>query len=487
MPTVKTSTTSDKQAQKPIEVLIVDDVDILRIGLRLTLDSSPFFKVVGECAEGESAVAMTRRLNPDIVLMDVGMSATDGIPKMGGIEATAQIKEHVPKSHVIMFTSHNDDDEILAALGAGADGYCLKDLSSTELQEAMRAVANGQRWIDPRITQQFRNFVRQSRRILRDRSRPLQFSPHKMDKQALSAQRILASMPAVLRTEGAFAGRYQIEEVIGHGGTGVVYRAIHTFLERTVAIKVLDAEASADLKVIAQFKKESQALSSVKHRNVISVYDFGVTETGQPFLVMDYVNGPSLDTFFEQKETVDMRRYIDIFVQVCDGLSATHALSLIHCDLKPNNIMLEKDRAGRDQVKIVDFGLAKVIPKTTSVQTKVTDSFEITGSPLYMSPEQCSGSTLDARSDIYSLGCIMYEAFTGKPVFDGTSPYKIFSQHLTETPQPFSSAQPERHIPEEIESIVFRALKKEPSERYQTPLLLKHHLIQSKIRLCHQL
>lgn len=518
----------------------MDDVDIVRLGLKVALIDSPEFIVVGECADGESAVSMAGRLNPDIVLMDIGM------PKMDGIQATIQIKEHVPKSQVIMFTSHDDDDEILAAFGAGADGYCLKDLSSENLRLALSTVFSGQRWIDPRLTRrvvELTGWNRQDSKQERQRLLDLEFKIFRLMQQGADINSIaeqtrlsvdqlekvigrvmeklletvgmhrpaeptkspafpgfvpeptqsgnspdgqtsLTRTPAILRTEGAFAGRYHIDSVIGRGGMGIVYKAMHLHMGRTVALKVLYPESASDLKAVAQFKKESQAASALRHHNIVSVYDFGVSDEGQPFLVMDYVNGVSLDKLLEHKP-MELRKSIDVFLQVCDGLSVTHAHGLVHCDLKPSNIMVETQRNGKDLVKIVDFGLAKSVPKNWSIQSKLTDSFEIVGSPLYMSPEQCSCSTLDARSDIYSLGCIMYEAFSGIQIFDGTTPHKIFSQHLTDEPRPFAVVQPKRQIPVELEKVVFKTLKKNPAHRYQSALELKHGLLQvrSKLRI----
>lgn len=520
--------------RNPVTVLIVEDIDIVRLGLKTALIGSPEFAVVGECGDGENAVIMACRLNPDLVLMDIGM------PKMDGIQATIQIKEQTPKTKVIMFTSHEDDDEILAALGAGADGYCLKDMSFHDLRFALSTVVSGQRWIDSRLTRKVVELTgwkgqdsKQERQRLLDLelkifrlmqkgvdirtiadeidlsveqvekvigrvmeklldtvgmhqtaepTKPPAFPGFAPEPQAGNSETSNRRMPAILRTEGAFAGRYHIDSVIGRGGMGIVYKATHLLMGRTVALKVLYPESASDLKAIAQFKKESQAASALRHQNIVSVYDFGVSDEGQPFLVMDYVNGVSLDKVLEHKN-LELNRSIDIFLQVCDGLSVTHAQGLVHCDLKPSNIMIESNANGKDLVKIVDFGLAKSVPKNRSIQSKLTDSFEIVGSPLYMSPEQCSCSALDARSDIYSLGCIMYEAFCGQQIFDGKTPHKIFSQHLTDEPRPFAVVQPKRRIPLELESVVFKALKKDPYERYQSVLELKHDLRQVRAKL----
>ena len=477
---------------KSIDILIVDDIDIVRLGLKLALTNSPIYRVVGECSDGQSAVAMADRFHPDVVLMDIGM------PKMDGIEAAAQIKKQAPKSRVIMFTSHDDDTEILAAFGAGADGYCIKDLSSSDLRMAIGRVFEGERWIDPRLVKQLAALTGKNQRQAQEQRNKftadqapapnsgkfLEPSASIAVAEASQSEQLRTSIsssttPAILKAEGVFAGRYRIEKVIGSGGMGMVYKAMHVFLERNVAIKVLHPESALDLKTIAQFKRESQAASALKHPNIVTVYDFAVTDLGEPFLVMDYVDGISLDKLFERTNFHEKKRYLDIFMQVCDGLAVTHAHGLVHCDLKPSNIMIEIDASGSDCVRIVDFGLAKAIPKAPTVQSKLTDSFEITGSPLYMSPEQCSSSCLDARSDIYSLGCIMYEAFTGKPVFNGKSAYKVFSQHLSEQPLPFAAILPAEQNLSALETIVFKTLKKRPEERYQSILELQQDLIKA--------
>jgi DNA-binding NarL/FixJ family response regulator len=543
MTSAKSIKRQPEKVTESVSILIADDADIVRTALKASLSNLCNCSVLCECVDGLAAVAMACRLSPDIILMDIGL------PKLDGIAAATQIKQLVPKSRLIMLTSRDDDEEILSAFGAGVDGYCLKDLPDEELGFAINKVLEGQLWIDSRLSQRMVELTTRAKRtskevpqshldlevkILRliqqgvpseeiaqrtgrNTSQVMDIVGHLADKllasrmsqqsrqmsktQALSQSGRLdpeckteafsrsgqanKSLPAILSTEETFAGRYQLHGIIGQGGTGVVYKAMHVFMKRLVAIKVLSPESASDLKLIAEFKKESQAVSTLKHHNIITIYDFGVTETGQPFLVMDYVDGPSLESLFEKKEDTDQQRYIEIFLQICDGLVITHSHGFIHCDLKPSNILLERSIAGSELVKIVDFGLAKALPKNPSVQSRLTDSFEVAGSPLYMSPEQCSGSILDARSDIYSLGCIMYEAFTAHPVFDGITPFKVFSQHLSAAPKPFAEVQSKIYIPSEIEAIVFKALAKNPELRHQSVLELKQELLQIQNCISH--
>ncbi|PWU01667.1 MAG: hypothetical protein C5B53_02540 [Candidatus Melainabacteria bacterium] len=538
----KESSQAKGQSAKPIKLLIVDGLDIIRLGLRAALDLQPNFQVVADCADGDTAIKLAARYNPDLVIMDMDL------PVLDGITATTQIKHQAPKTLVVIWTKHDDSDLVLAALGAGADGYCLKDLSSTELAEAMQSIMAGNRWIDTRVTPKLSQLTGSWQKKLEEapqqqvevelkilqlieqgasskdvaknllltdqevteiiermvnkllvsgefqssqRFANLRRVPDANGETALTegsdqesnAKQALRVIPAILKTENAFAGRYKLISVLGVGGMGMVYKAMHLHMERTVAIKVLHPESAADPKVIARLKRESKAISALRHPNIVSVHDFGVTDSGQPYLVMDYVEGPSLENIFLQGIKVAPERYAEIFMQVCDGLTAIHAKGLVHCDLKPSNIMLQDDGSGRDQVKILDFGLVKFLPQGTSIDLRSTDSFEVTGSPLYMSPEQCNGSTLDPRSDIYSLGCIMYEAFTGKPVFDGTTPYKVFSQHFRELPKPFIVVQPPQPIEDRFERLVFKALEKEPESRFNTAQELKEELLNSCVEL----
>jgi DNA-binding NarL/FixJ family response regulator len=531
--------TKDAHNREPLKLLIVDGLDIMRFGLNVAFSSLPNFKVLGDCADGESAVKFVTRLHPDIVIIDIDL------PILDGISACMQIKTQSPKTLVIISTAQDDSDLVLASLGAGADAYCLKDLSSQKLAEAIYSVLEGHRWIDGRVTPKLSQLTGSWQRkleteplkqievelkilqlieqgvnskqigerlklidsevtkIIERMVNKLLVSGEFQTSQRLSNLRkvslsdshdqpavvapeanqgnkqLIEAVPAILRTENAFAGRYKLLSVLGIGGMGIVYKAMHLHMERTVAVKVLHPESATDPKVIARLKRESKAISALKHPNIVAVHDFGVTDGGQPYLVMDYVEGASLDSLFEQGIPVPPERYAEIFIQVCDGLAATHAKGLVHCDLKPSNIMLQDDGNGKDQVKILDFGLVRFLPQGTSNDLRSTDSFEVTGSPLYMSPEQCNGSTLDPRSDIYSLGCIMYEAFTGKPVFDGTTPYKVFSQHFREQPKPFTVVQPVKPVKDKFEAIVFKALEKDPENRFSSAVELREDLLRA--------
>ncbi|HEY9871187.1 MAG TPA: serine/threonine-protein kinase [Candidatus Obscuribacterales bacterium] len=271
-----------------------------------------------------------------------------------------------------------------------------------------------------------------------------------------------------------FADRYQIVALIGEGGFGVVYKARHTLIGRTVAIKVLH-ERAADDASLRRFRLEAQAAAGLTHPNIVAVYDFGAEDASQLYLIMDYVEGTSLAELLYAEGHLEVLRALNIFIQTCEALEHAHRRGIIHRDLKPSNIMLARDETEGDFVKIVDFGLAKLIVGDGQSE-KLTQTGELLGTPLYMSPEQCRGDALDARSDIYSLGCIMYEALSGRLPICGKNTLSTLYQHISCDPLPFASAAPEIRVPQPLERIVFKALHKNPAARYQSMAELAREL-----------
>jgi serine/threonine protein kinase len=266
------------------------------------------------------------------------------------------------------------------------------------------------------------------------------------------------------------AERYRILELLGRGGMGVVYKARHELMERTVAIKLLLPQLISDESAAARFQREARASSKINHANIIALHDFGRTEDGVPYIVMDYIEGESLADILKREKQLGTSRTAHIFSQVCDALQHAHDLGIIHRDLKPGNIMIVQNEDERDIVKVVDFGIAKMYESDeggNDVQ-KLTTTGELFGSPVYMSPEQCGGYELDARSDIYSLGCVIYETLTGKLPCVGKTVLETISKQLASPPATFSEARPDLYIPEWVELIVMRALQKDRAKRQQT-------------------
>jgi serine/threonine protein kinase len=264
-----------------------------------------------------------------------------------------------------------------------------------------------------------------------------------------------------------FAERYQIESLLGFGGMSVVYKAKHRLMDRTVAIKMLHANIKNDRVSLERFRLEAQAASSLNHQNIITVYDFGVTPQGDAFFVMDFLDGESLADLLERKGRLPWERSFSIFKQICDGLGAAHRKSIVHRDLKPANVVLIKDE-GTEIVKLVDFGIAKLLPGSGKQQMQLTKTGEVFGSPIYMSPEQCLGKDLDNRSDLYALGCLMYETLTGEPPLLGETFLETLNKHVGEMPRAIAETVPDAKVPAELEQIIFKCMAKDPKDRFQS-------------------
>jgi eukaryotic-like serine/threonine-protein kinase len=260
--------------------------------------------------------------------------------------------------------------------------------------------------------------------------------------------------------------RYLILDIIGGGGMGVVYRARHQLMKRIVAIKMLHKNLVSTGDALRRFQLEAQASSCLSLPNILTVYDFGVSPDGQPYMVMDYLDGYSLADLLENEGHLSVERTLNIFVQACAALSHAHEKGVLHRDIKPSNIMLVKFEEERDFVKIVDFGIAKLMSQNDS--TQLTKTGEVFGSPLYMSPEQCRGKALDVRSDIYSMGCVLYKTLSGAPIFVGEELIELIFKQMSETPLPFKTVCPQFKIPAELEEIVLKAVAKDPEHRFQT-------------------
>jgi len=270
--------------------------------------------------------------------------------------------------------------------------------------------------------------------------------------------------------------RYLLKSIIGTGGMSAVYKATDIYLKKDIALKMLLPHTMHFPLSLQRFQQEAQAASGLAHANVVTVYSFGVAEdTGRPYLAMDYLEGDSLSTFIGETRTIPVDRAIHIFIQVADALGHAHEKGVIHRDLKPSNVILVHNGNDPDFVKIVDFGIAKLLNQEGSDAVRLTQTGEIFGSPMYMSPEQCRGDKLDARADIYSLGCLMYEALVGDPPHGGSNSLEILYKHINVVPLPMSEAP--FPVPHRLEKIIFKTLAKEPAERYQTMEALRHELI----------
>lgn len=274
----------------------------------------------------------------------------------------------------------------------------------------------------------------------------------------------------LLRSEHPLVGkviadRYQLVECIGSGGWSAVFRAQHVSLGREYAIKVLHPHLANDADNLRRFQQEAEAASKLNHVNVATVYDYGLLNNGQPYLVMDYLRGKTLRALLDDNGgKLSWARARNIFLQTCDGLQAAHNSNLIHRDIKPANIMVI-DTAPGEVVKILDFGLAKLVAE--SKDASLTSTGQTIGTPAYMSPEQCMGKAVDHRSDIYSLACVMYETLSGICPFACDSFMEAMNKHLSYTPPSLSVVSPATDAPQRVSLLIDKALSRQEENRQQ--------------------
>jgi eukaryotic-like serine/threonine-protein kinase len=264
------------------------------------------------------------------------------------------------------------------------------------------------------------------------------------------------------------AGRYRLDEVLGRGGMSTVYRGTDLELDRTVAVKVaLDPLVEQSPVYLARFTREAQATAAIDHPGVVTVYDAGADGPTR-FIVMEFVPGKSLADILREHSPLEPARAADIAAQTADALSAAHARGIIHRDIKPGNIMVTPDGS----VKVLDFGIARAVDSGTLTQTAT-----VLGTSAYMAPEQALGQPADARSDIYSLGCVLYEMLTGKPPFIADVAAAVMHQHVRVAPKPARERNPA--VPPALDALVMQMLAKDPKDRPQTAAEVRDGLRQA--------
>jgi len=499
------------QSDVHIPVVIVDDQTVMRIGLKIVLEKITGVHVVAEARDGREAIDICLKLRPAIILMDISM------PNMDGIEATESIKELLPETRVVMFTSNEDEAAFLSALAAGADAYCLKDATEHQLKSAISAVLQGAKWLDHGLAKRVLcESGSASQRLKRNLISPQQMKIFEFIEHGLTIEeiakslgcdvthvkmelrtaidclepdsmrkstRLMANLRPMLealdavkdysagetcqrRVGDMISEKYRIEKVLGRGGMSVVYLARHITLGKLVAIKMMHLNMVATGSFLQRFEREARIASCLHHTNIVGVHDFGEDEHGQPYLIMDYVNGETLEELISDRKKLDAGLCIPIFLQICDALSTMHAKGFVHRDLKPSNVIVKVKSSGT-HITLVDLGIAKSIVDDKN-SARLTAHGQMFGSPTYMSPEQCIGQDADFRSDLYAFGCLIYDALSGGPPFEHENTYNIMWQHVNEPPSRLPFLGCSSKVPEKLQSIMFKLLQKDPELRYQT-------------------
>jgi serine/threonine protein kinase len=368
----------------------------------------------------------------DLVILDWHM------PDMEGIDVLRQFRAKNMSTPVIMLTGNLKIDAKEEGLDSGANDYLTKPFNLRELGARVRAVL---------------------------RNRP-------DEKQSLTP---LGTNNTEVLQKGNLAGtqlaaKYEFLEVLGEGAWGVVFKARHPYLNKMLAIKML-RPLQMDEVTLNAFHLEGQAISRLDHPNIVTLHDFGITERHQPFMVMEFVDGQSVDEMLDKFSFAPLNVALSIMIQVCDGIAHAHSMGIIHRDLKPANIVVKKDARGQLVPKILDFGLALLAGKGP----KGEDTKTIAGSPLYIAPEIAQGGRTDERSDVYSLGCILFELITGNTPITGTSVEEVLENHISATPMRLSEVRGDLNFPA-LQAVIDKALTKEPAQRFQSAADFKKSL-----------
>ncbi|MGE0546487.1 MAG: protein kinase [Kofleriaceae bacterium] len=274
---------------------------------------------------------------------------------------------------------------------------------------------------------------------------------------------------------GSVLGSYRVLELMGKGGMGYVYRAEHVKLGREVALKLLRSDYARRRDAVARFIQEARTVNRIRHRNIVDVPDIVELDDGTTFIVMEFLRGQSLGAW--SRTGVDLPRALAVLVQICDGLSAAHDVGIVHRDLKPDNVMVVPTSDGAELVKLLDFGVAKLLNRDDEDIGFQTQAGSVIGTPAYMSPEQAGGMVVDARSDAYSLGAIMYELFCGQPMFKGRSFGEYVRKHLTEMPVRPRDTPLGAQIDPRLEAVILKCLEKDPNQRYEQIVELRDTLL----------
>jgi serine/threonine-protein kinase len=289
-----------------------------------------------------------------------------------------------------------------------------------------------------------------------------------------------AKLPSVPPTQDPLIGtvvqgRYKVIRQIGEGGMGVVYIAEHVEIEKKVALKILRDDFSKRPEVVERFRQEARSASKIGHAHIVDVTDFGQLDDGGVYFVMEYLEGQGLSDLIREA-AVPLERAVPIIKQIAHALAAAHKMGIVHRDLKPEHVFLvDRDEDGKDFVKILDFGIAKASDRDSEGE-RLTKTGMIFGTPEYMSPEQAAGKELDHRVDVYALGCIMFEMFSGTVPFDGDSFMAVLTQHMFEPVPPIEQFNPDTEVPPSIRGVVYKALAKDKNDRYEDMAALEADL-----------
>jgi serine/threonine protein kinase len=371
--------------------------------------------MVAESGNAVDAMRILSQQQFDVVLMDIKM------PGENGMDALKKIRERCPDTGIIMISGHGSIDSAVESIKLGAHDFLQKPFSMQRLRDAVKNLAYGQARAGP--------------------------------EQAMDM--------------GGRFGAYELRREIAAGATAGVYEALHTALNRKVALKVLHRHLAGDQTFLARFEQEAKIAAALSHPNIVSVYEYG-TVCDRHYIAMEYVDGFSLEHMVLKLKTVPSGAAASVAVKVCDALEFAHRNNVLHRDVKPGNILVSS--AG--EVKVTDFGFSRLLD---GASTRLTLSNNVVGTPLYMSPEQIEGGDVSYSTDVFSLGIVVYFLVTGVPPFGGDSALGIMKKILEcDYPRP---RKINKKVPRELEGIIVKCLQRDRSVRYGSMAGLRDALV----------
>jgi eukaryotic-like serine/threonine-protein kinase len=404
-------------------LLVVDDYPANRELLARRLERAGYGIEIA--ASGKEALDILGRASVDLVLLDIMM------PEMSGLEVLTRIREKHSASDlpVVMVTARTESADVVEALGLGANDYVTKPIDFPVVLARIEA-------------------------HLRTRTEAA---------VAAAAPAASSSASGEVQPGSVLDGRYRIDARIGGGGFGAVFRGRHLDLDQPVAVKVLALRGGADPSALDRFRREGISACRVRHPHAVSVVDFGVTEAGVAFLVMELLEGRTLERELDESGALTPARATFVLAPVCGAVAEAHRSGVLHRDIKPANIFLHR-RAGAEVPKILDFGVAKLAGEAAFARSLTLDS-SLLGTPAYMAPERFHYEPYGPASDVYSLGMTLYHALAGRLPFDsgGDDPLAVVASHAGEPPPPLRSSN--RAVGDALESAVIDALSRDPKGR----------------------
>ena len=422
-----------KVASVPVSIVIADDHAMVRSGLRVLLDSEPDLNVVAEAGDVSTALECARTHRPAVVVLDLNMPGEPSLP------AIPRFLEAAPGTAVVMLTMQSEPAYAREALSAGASGYVVKTSAEADLVEAVRAAAAGGTYLTPALGASLA-------RAMWHHPPPAAPPP--------------AGDPEPEPGE-MFAG-HRVDGVAGRGAMGVVLRATDLVLDRAVALKLIAPMYARDPVFRARFERECRLAAGIDHPNVVEIFRAG-EEGGRLYVTMRYVDGTDLKSLLARERRLEPERAVALVGQVAGALDAAHRRGLVHRDVKPANILVAS-REGVERAFLTDFGISK--QRTETPDTALTGAGMALGSVDYMAPEQAQVRDLDARTDVYALGCVLFHALTGSVPFIRGNDFERMWAHVHEAAPAVSSIEP--RLPAALDPVLARALEKAPDDRQQS-------------------